>query len=111
MRKTRVFAFVLLAMTAPLAGALWLQHEAGRALRQEIDVLKIEDSRITQLRLENQRLMAQGVSPADLAGLRRDHLAVEQLRAEVEALRGNVEKRERAPAARLREETKTAEVP
>lgn len=98
MKPGRFVALILFAATAVMAGAWRLQRDAAAALRLEADGLREENRELATLRAENQRLTA-GLPPAaDIARLRADRAAVERLRNEIEKLKDDVQRRERALA-------------
>jgi uncharacterized protein HemX len=96
----RLFSALLLALALVAGAALWLQRQAADALRGEVALLREENHELAKLRAEHERLVAAQLPAAELARLREDHAAVMRLRAEIEALRRNVEQKERPNSGR-----------
>jgi len=94
----RLVAALLLALAVVAGAALWLQRQAAAGLRAEITLLRAEDRDLARLRGENARLAAGQISADKLEQLRADHAAVQRMRHELEALKTDLEKRERALA-------------
>ncbi len=99
MKPGRLIAAVLVVAAALTGGAWLLQRDAASALRLEAELLREEKRELARLQTENERLMAVLPAPPELTRLRADRAAVERLRSEIEKLKDNVQRRERALAA------------
>lgn len=95
--KTIVIA-VLLLVAVGAGTAAWLRHEDSAVLRAEVALRRDDQRELQRVQAENARLKAAAIAPDELNRLRSEHAAIGRLRAELEALRDNVEKRERALA-------------
>jgi hypothetical protein len=89
------------------AGARYLlERERAGGLRAEIEFLRQETRRASELRAEHERLLSARVSDAELLRLRDDRAALMRLRAEINQLEQTAERR-----ARMLELVKAAQVP
>ncbi|MDB6128572.1 MAG: hypothetical protein JWM35_2468 [Verrucomicrobia bacterium] len=95
-RTGKFFALALLALG--VGTGLALQRHVNLELRGEAELLREQNREVARLRDEREKLL--GVQPpaAELARLRADHVAVAQLRDEVDALRTGVTGMEKAEA-------------
>jgi hypothetical protein len=87
MSSLRWLPVALLALALVAGGAWVLQRQSAEQLRSELAGLRDENRELARLRDENQRLAAQQPTAAQLAALRTDHVAVAQLKSQIEALR------------------------
>jgi len=88
MKRGVSFGFVLAAIVvAVMAGAVcWSQWLQTISLRTEVEAARAEIAELGRLRADNARLRARQIPAAQLVALRADHVALPQLRAQVEAL-------------------------
>jgi hypothetical protein len=86
----------MLLLAVALGGAWWWQWQAAAGLRAELALRRNENAELAQVRAENRRLRAAQVSEAELSALRSDHAAVVRLRAEIEKLKEDIDRRARA---------------
>lgn len=99
MRARHFVTLGLLAAATVTGAAWWLQRDTATALRLEAETLRDEKRELARLQEENRRLTATLPAGAELTRLRADRVAVERLRTEIEKLKDNVQRRERALSA------------
>jgi hypothetical protein len=87
MSLLRWLSALLLALALMAGAAWWLQVQSAGQLRGEVALLRDENRELARLREENLRLAARQPTAAQLAALRADHVAVAQLKSQIEALR------------------------
>src|SRR3989442_17484 len=89
MKQISSLGFIAVIAALAVAGSFGLvrQRQKAIALRNEIELARIEGCELVRLRAENQRLREKQIPPADLERLRADHAALPRLRSEMEALR------------------------
>jgi hypothetical protein len=64
-----------------------IRHQGTLALRSEVQLARAQNDELARLTRENEQARGRQVSGADLDSLRTDHLLVERLRGELEALK------------------------
>jgi len=95
MLRLRLLVLALLGAAAALGVTLLLQRQEAGMLRSELALRRESRAALARLRAENAQLAQQLPAAAQLAAMRADHAAVLRLRAEVEAVRDDVQQRER----------------
>jgi len=83
-RSSFGFFVAMIAIVIASGAAIWSQRLQSMALRTELESVQAEASQLERLRAENKRLRGQQIPTAQLEALRADHVALPQLRAQVE---------------------------
>jgi hypothetical protein len=87
--KPRTFSRFLVipaALVATVGVVLTLQRRETTALRRELAQIHASTADLERLRTENRRLREGQISAAELATLRADHAAIQQLWSELDVL-------------------------
>lgn len=84
---------LIVVVAAVIAGVAWTQDRASKRLGREVMEARTRKADVARLRDENRRLKEAQISDAELERLRSDRAAVEQLRRELERLKGSVARR------------------
>ncbi len=96
MHPRRGLLMSLLGLTALATVGIWVEQRRAAEYRREVEQLRAEYQSLVRLESENRQLAEALPTAATLNAWRADRAAVLQLRAEIEDLKSNVERREHA---------------